>query len=723
MTNHHDVAAFHYFAFISYSHKDKACADWLHKALERYAVPARLVGQVTPAGTIPKRLTPIFRDREELASAHDLNHKVNAALAQSANLIVICSPHSATSRWVDAEIARFQQLGRQQRIFCLIVDGEPNASDLPGREAEECFAPSLRFQRDTSDESSIHHTEPIAADLRPDKDGKSSAKLKLIAGLLDVGFDAIRQRELQRRTRRLAWIAGFGVLGMAVMSVLAGMAVHERNRALMQREQAEDLVGFMLGNLRDKLEAVSRLDILDDVADHALTYFETQPDVGGIESRTKRAEAFLLLGRVRLDQGRYDEAARAFNESLTLVQTLTNAGVHTPALDLTVIDTQFWLGTSLWQQGKAEQALGHFQRALPLLTALTRAQPENEQALRRLAWMHTNVGHVLESQSADVKAMAEYRAEFEVSQQLVKRHPQERSYQRELAAAYDNIAALLYAEGDIDGAEKHYGGERDVLAKLVTDDPRDDDTRGQLAVAQTFLAQVAEALGHGEVARDSLRGAMTIGEAALIDNPDNIIALGRVASYCRRLGRNQRLAGDTAAATTLLTRSDKLYRQMLAQSPDNVRAQYGLAATRLEQAALTWQTGDIELALDRVQQASSAFAALLHAQNYETDASLGVAGSLLLAGKIDSAIGNAAAAQNKWTQALDALHVFDAGSHDPDQLNVHAELLTRLGRDDEARPMIARLNAMHYRDPAFVAWRRTTTPSSISASVAPAKRD
>ncbi|MBS0432528.1 MAG: toll/interleukin-1 receptor domain-containing protein, partial [Proteobacteria bacterium] len=87
-------AGFIYRAFISYSHRDKAWADWLHKALETYRVPSRLVGKETTHGTIPRRLHPVFRDRDELPSAHDLNGKVNEALRNSANLIVICSPAS-----------------------------------------------------------------------------------------------------------------------------------------------------------------------------------------------------------------------------------------------------------------------------------------------------------------------------------------------------------------------------------------------------------------------------------------------------------------------------------------------------------------------------------------------------------------------------------------------------------------------------------------------------
>ncbi|MGB8377843.1 MAG: toll/interleukin-1 receptor domain-containing protein, partial [Rhodanobacteraceae bacterium] len=142
------AATFRYRAFLSYSHRDSGWADWLQRALETYAVPSRLVGLKTEAGVIPARLVPIFRDRDELPSATDLSREVNDVLAQSACLIVICSPHSAQSHWVDEEIRAFQRLGRANRIFCVIVAGEPGASAWAGREHDECFAPALRQRFD-----------------------------------------------------------------------------------------------------------------------------------------------------------------------------------------------------------------------------------------------------------------------------------------------------------------------------------------------------------------------------------------------------------------------------------------------------------------------------------------------------------------------------------------------------------------------------------------------
>jgi hypothetical protein len=86
--------------------------------------------------TLPDRLAPVFRDREELASAGELGPQIQAALAESDALIVLCSPEPARSRWVDAEVQAFRRSGRGERVFALIVAGEPNAGG-----ERECFPP------------------------------------------------------------------------------------------------------------------------------------------------------------------------------------------------------------------------------------------------------------------------------------------------------------------------------------------------------------------------------------------------------------------------------------------------------------------------------------------------------------------------------------------------------------------------------------------------------
>ena len=142
---------------------------------------------------------PVFRDREELPTSNELGKVIDQALRDSSHLIVICSPRSAKSEWVNEEILRFKRLGKSDKILCLIVDGEPNASDKPDIKADECFPQSVKYNLTEDGELSKIRTEPIAADLREGKDGKANAFLKLISGLLGVGFDELMQRDRSRK--------------------------------------------------------------------------------------------------------------------------------------------------------------------------------------------------------------------------------------------------------------------------------------------------------------------------------------------------------------------------------------------------------------------------------------------------------------------------------------------------------------------------------------------
>src|SRR5579862_485294 len=289
-----------YSAFISYAHEDERWAKWLQSALERYRVPRRLVGKHTAFGILSRRLAPVFRDRSDLSAATDLGETITKALQASAHLVVIGSPAATASPWVNQEIAAFQRFGRGRRIFCVIVAGEPNATKLAGREAEECFPPALRLPVDGTGGVA---TEPIAADARPGGDGRSNVKLKILAGLLDVGFDVLKQREQRRRIRRLTLVTSLSLVMMLITTGLAISAYNARLAAEQRQREAETLVDFMLGDLNDKLRQVQRLDILEAVDNQAMAYFLARPSKELSDSTLAlQVKALQKIGNVREDQ-------------------------------------------------------------------------------------------------------------------------------------------------------------------------------------------------------------------------------------------------------------------------------------------------------------------------------------------------------------------------------------------------------------------------------------
>jgi len=262
------MAEFKYWAFLSYSHQDRKWGDWLHKALETYRFPRRLIGTESLNGKVPQRLYPIFRDQEELSASADLGSRINEALRGSRYLIVICSPHAAQSNWVSQEIIEFKRLGREDRILALIAAGEPNASDGKSRFApeDECFPKPIRYRLAPNGELSTEPVEPLAADVREGQERKDDAKLKLLAGLVGVNYDDLRQREHERRLRRARIIGAVALALTAIFAAVTAWAlIAEKHTAalLAASDSARAKESFDRGDAASALVFLARATEID----------------------------------------------------------------------------------------------------------------------------------------------------------------------------------------------------------------------------------------------------------------------------------------------------------------------------------------------------------------------------------------------------------------------------------------------------------------------------
>ncbi len=449
-----------YVAFISYSHRDARACAWLHGSLERYRVPKRLRGTVGEFGLVPERIQPIFRDCEELASAGALAERLQGALADSDTLLVICSPEAACSRWVNEEVLAFKRLGRGHRIYCLIVAGEPHTGG-----SRECFPPALRFEVEPDGQLGQRPAEPIAADIRPGKDGRPLARIKLIAGLLGIDLDTLRRREAQRRHRRMLTAVAASLTAMAIALGLAATAWVARNDAQRRQAQAEDLIVFMLGDLHQKLEKVGRLDLLDSVDDKALGYFASLDERDMTDKTLEQlAQALTQLGQVRLSQGRSKEALASFQGAYARSRSLAARHPRDGSRLFDRGQAEYWIGYVYWQGRDLDQAQKWLTRYRDTCGLVYAIDP------RRSEWQH------------------------------------------ELVYGDHNLAVLALERGQLTLADEGFERARKMIATMAARDPSDpqlkfdladeiswqgnvEEQSGRLARAETLLASKADTVG------------------------------------------------------------------------------------------------------------------------------------------------------------------------------------------------------------------------------------
>ena len=605
------AADFPYRAFIAYSHQDEAWAKWLHKALETYRVPARLVGVETAVGMIPRRLAPIFRDRSELPSASDLARVVTQALNHSANLIVVCSPRSATSNYVNEEISTFKRLGRADCIFCLVVDGEPNASDLPGREVEECFAPALRFQFGADGVPTDQRAAPIAADARPGKDGKTNAKLKLIAGVLGVGFDALKQREHQRHLRRMVAITSLSLVAMLITTGLAIDSLIARSNAVVARQaaerrqkQAEDLVEFMLGDLNDKLGQVQRLDILEATDNQAMKYFQSLPtnDVTD-QVLALRAKALEKIGSIRAWQGNLPAALESYRAASALTRELAKRAPADSARQVAYANSFNWIGNAYWFQGDLNRSLENFQRAIALLEKVTAIRPDDAEVAASLASARTNVGRVFEARGEFAQAKVLYEFVQQTFETLRTREPKNVRWQSELGDAYDNLGKLALEQGEIAQAVAAYRDDQRIKGALAAADPKNYDAQENLLISDAILGRTLALCGAKEASVHYARAAVGLAKGLIAFDPTQTYWREDLAYYSQLLGGLLRQSGRLKEAGRLDSDAVHVLDELVATDQTNARWRRELAVAQVEAARLQIARGDYDAAQHQLASA------------------------------------------------------------------------------------------------------------------------
>ena len=290
----------HYWAFISYSSHDRRWATWLRRRLENYRIPKEFQGVKLEDGTeLGKYLRPIFRDRDELSGASELGPVIKEALSKSRYLIVLCSPNSAKSEWVNKEIDDFRKLSGNKNILALILKGEPNATtnELLNDDAE-CFPPALRYP-----------SEPLAGDLRKEGDGKERGFLKILAGMTQVGFDELyRRHERSKRKIRLT----LGAIATAIIAILVGLTVF----AFKQSQLANT-------RLADQLEESGRRAVLDRRYEDALLYLTETKRIRPNSSSVRD----YLLAKTWSQLSRTLAAPQIFNSWPRKVEILPNGSV------------------------------------------------------------------------------------------------------------------------------------------------------------------------------------------------------------------------------------------------------------------------------------------------------------------------------------------------------------------------------------------------------------
>lgn len=527
---------FRYKAYISYSHKDEAWASWLHRALESYRLPRKLVGTETARGLVPARIRPVFRDRDDLSSAADLGMTVKQALTESENMIVICSPSAVASRWVNEEIRQFADSGGAGRVFCIIVDGGP----ADGGSIDGSLPTAL---------AEIGQQEPLAADARAWADGKKVAKLKLVAGMLGIHLDELRQRELQRqRKRRVA-----GGLGIAAAVSLSVMTVISQISEQKEREKAEQMATFVV-DIGERLRSDVDLETLAMISSQATRYLQDL-DLGKLSPETGQrvALAFRQMGNVNQGQGKPVEALADFERSREIFVVLTEKYPESQELLFQLGNAEFYVANLHRGEDRYDKA-GQFMENYQKVThKLFEMDPENPDWILELSYSHNNIAALqLEGGGKiDDETLYHIRESVRLMEEVVRLKPDDQAIAEDYATALAWEADAHAQTCNLESAMGLREKVRDLAESAASADPGNNDFKKGYAYSLTGVSRMQAQLGQLVLAEQNLRKAVSLLQQLYAADQSNVNYLEDMVSRQVMLVDFLQDSGQPAAAWLL----------------------------------------------------------------------------------------------------------------------------------------------------------------------------
>ncbi|HEX2012021.1 MAG TPA: winged helix-turn-helix domain-containing protein [Roseateles sp.] len=304
-------------------------------------------------------------------------------------------------------------------------------------------------------------------------------------------------------------VAAIGALALlTVLSAgLAWRAQRAEDLARRRSAQADDLLGYMLGDFADKLRPIGRLGLLDSVGSKALEHLAAGGDETDAGARLQRAKALTVIGEVRVSKRELDAAVEPLEAARRLLEPpLPGAGL-TAAWRKAQGTADFWLGHVHYTQRQLAAARLAFEAYRVHAAQWLAAAPGEAEPLIELSYAQNSLGSVL-LDSGDLTGAAEqFRASIELKRQAQRGRPKDLTLQMDLADSLSWRGTVFFFGGEFAQARELFAEGVALIEAARSQAPADLDWAYREAAMRVWLAEALRDMGQAEAAVRQLQVA------------------------------------------------------------------------------------------------------------------------------------------------------------------------------------------------------------------------
>lgn len=475
------------------------------------------------------------------------------------------------------------------------------------------------------------------------------------------------------------------------------IAQAQRTEAQRQREQAEALLTFMLGDFRAELKKLGQLNLLDAVGAQAMAYFAAlDPQKLTDTALTRQAKALTQIGETRIEQARYAEASAAFATAYDRAAALAARYPKNGDMLFERAQAEYWIGFVARRRGDLALASEWLTRYRDSGAALVALEGKTFRAQRELTSGQHNLA-VLELDRRNLAAaQTGFLAEKVSVTEMVAANPNDTTLRYRLADIASWLGRVAEADGRYADAIEHCREISSRIEELIAREPEVARWKFRLADSHFFTAGALVALGRRGEGAALLAQAETALLTLVEQDPKN--QSWQRAALNVRVHRLALLlaGGETATVAPMLADTRAKLEALIAAEPNERIFTSRLAAVWMLEGRLRHATAGVD-ALTAAERAI-ALSEQLITENREDNWTLWeFAQASLLAGRIEQARNQPDAARRRWERVIAVLGPRATNSNEWRFLDPVAQAYMLTGQTEQARPFIERLQRFGYR--------------------------
>jgi len=337
--------------------------------------------------------------------------------------------------------------------------------------------------------------------------------------------------------------------GLAMLMLVTGLsflqwglrkqAYAAKKQAQEAREAAENVLNFLVFDLRDKLAPLGRLDIIEMIQQRVNDYYEKLGTEGQSTAvLNRRAVSHANEGDRLFDQGKLKEAGEAYQRFSLLIKQIALLEPHEQIWQKNVSASLEKIGDVLNAQGKPEEALKNYHESLAIGQRLVAQDPSNTGWQRDVSVSLTRIGDVLNAQGNPEEALKNYQESLAIGQRLVVQDPSNVDWQRDVSLSLTRIGDVLNAQGKPEEALKNYQESLAIGQRLVAQDPSNTGWQRDVSVSLEKIGDVLDEQGKLKDALKNYQESFAIRQKLAAHDPSNsgwqndlIATYGSIAWY------------------------------------------------------------------------------------------------------------------------------------------------------------------------------------------------